>query len=143
MRVILLATTAVLLCGANSYLYGGADRPKEPPDIYLTCQVERVIQGDGRLLTDFAEQPFSFEIWTKEGVISWREDYNARAQISRTTIEFQYSASAEQSGPHYHHEAYGTIDRLTGYYQINGSLYPTTDPGEVETGHCKPVQPKF
>jgi hypothetical protein len=54
---MLLATAAVLLCGADSYLYSGADRPKGPPDIYLTCQVEQVIQGDGRLLTDFAEPP--------------------------------------------------------------------------------------
>jgi hypothetical protein len=143
MRAILLATAAVLLFNADSWaFYGEAERPKGPPDIYLTCQRERQIWGDGRVFTSFAEQPFSLEIWLKESVISWREDYNAKAEISRTTIKFDYSRSAELSGPAFHHEAHGTIDRLTGYYEINGNLYPTTA-GVDETGHCKSVQPKF
>ena len=146
-RAILLVAATVLLRGtdarAESWVFGKAERPKGPPDVYLTCQVEREVLGDGRELTNFTENPFSFEIWSKEGVISWREDYNARAQISRTTIEFSYSASTELSGPSFHHKARGRIDRLTGYYRIDGSLYPTTDPNDIETGHCKPAQPKF
>jgi hypothetical protein len=137
MRALLLAAVVVLLGGADSWVFGNAERPKGPPDIYLTCQRERKVWGDGTEHSNWMEDPFSLEIWTKEGVISWREDYNARAEISRTTIEFNYSKSAEMSGPCFHHEVHGRIDRLTGYYRFSGNLYPTTDPGEARN---RPLQ---
>jgi hypothetical protein len=80
----LLVFVAVLLGGACRY--GCADKPGGPPDIFLTCQRDRLISGDGRDFSSWLEDPFSLEICTKEGVISWREDYNARARISQSGV---------------------------------------------------------